>query len=182
MLGKKLTEIRKSKNIKRKDLARKLKTSYETVRRWEKDLAEIPIHKLDKICGVLNIPPSYLLGEESTTIEYPINSTNSKKKIKANKILPTGSNYVLVKVKDAGMNYKGIEAGDLAIIDINDTQIDGNSIFALSLDNRILLRRAKKLKNEIIVISYGFQDCDISIYHKSEVNIIGKVVRIIRKL
>lgn len=182
MLGEKLTEVRKSKGLKREDLARKLKTSYETIRRWEKNIVDIPVTKFNKICEILDIPPSILLGEEPTTIEYPFEVITSKKKIDIKEIMPTGTNYILVNVKDEGVKCLGIINGDQAIVDTNDKQPHNGSIYALSLGNGVILRKTKQSRNEIIIVSCDFKNCEISIYHKSEVDIIGKVVRIVRKL
>lgn len=182
MFGKKLAEIRKSRGLKREDLAKKLNTTYETIRRWEKNKVEIPMPKLDKICQLLNIPLSYLLGEEPITIEYPFEILTSKKKIDIKEFMPTGANYILSEVKDNGMKCMQIEEGDLAIIDTDNKQVNDNSIYAIALEKEILLRKAKSYKNEIVIVSCNSTQCGIYIYHKSEINIIGKVIRIIRKL
>lgn len=179
--GKALKEIREKRGLTQTQLGKKLGVRYNTVCGWETGVHKIPTNRLDEICEILDIPPSYLLDEEPTTIEYPYEVITSKKKVNIKEIMPAGANYILMDVKDEGMKCLGISNKDQAIIDTNDKQPYNGSIYALSLGNGIILRKAKQLKNEIIIVSCGIKDCNISVYHKSEVNIIGKVIRIVRK-
>lgn len=182
MFGEKLMEIRKSRGIKRKDLAEKLHTSYETIRRWEKDMAEIPIHKLDKVCEILNILPSVLLGEETITIEYPLGYLTSKKKVNITDFMPAGANYILAEVKNEQMKFLQMEIGDLVIIDTDNKEIKSDSIYAVMIEDDLIFCKLKEFRNEVIIILCTWHVPEIQIYHKSEIEIVGKVIRIIKKL
>lgn len=180
--GEVLKEVRKRKKLTQTQFGELLGVRYNTICGWETGTHKIPTNRLNEICKILDIPPSYLLGEESVTIEYPFELLTSKKKIDIKEFMPAGANYILAVVKDSGMKCMQIEKGDLAIIDIDDKQINDNSIYAVALEKEILLRKAKSYKNEIVIVSCNLTQCGIYIYHKSEVDIIGKVIRIIRKL
>lgn len=180
--GEILKDVRKKLGLTQTQLGEKLGVRYSTVCGWETGAHKIPTTRFDEICEILDIPPSYLLDEEPTTIEYPIEIITSKKKINVKEIMPAGANYLLANIKDNGMGCMGLTIGTQTIIDTDDKDIDNDSIYAISLGNNILFRKIKKFKNEIVIVSCSFKECNISIYHKSEVDIVGKVVRIIRKL
>lgn len=180
--GEILKEIRKKIGLTQTQLGEKLGVRYNTICGWETGTHKIPTNHLDKICKILNIPPSYLLDEKPTTLEYPIGNITNGKKIDIKEIIPAGTNYLIVKAEDNGLQCLDIEKDDFAIIDTNNKNPNGNSIFAIKLDEKILLRKIKKYKNEIVVVSCNLSECGIYIYHKTEVEIIGEIVRIIRKL
>jgi transcriptional regulator with XRE-family HTH domain len=79
--GEVLKEIRKRKDLTQTQLGKMLGVRYNTISGWETGEHKIPTNRLNEICNILNIPPSYLLGEEPVAIEYPYGFLTSKMKL-----------------------------------------------------------------------------------------------------
>ena len=63
VIGKKITEFRKLKNLHVEDIAEKLGTTRQCVYQWEIAKNRISIEKLIDICNVYNVDINFFLGD-----------------------------------------------------------------------------------------------------------------------
>ncbi|MDA3900023.1 MAG: helix-turn-helix transcriptional regulator [Spirochaetes bacterium] len=71
MYGQRLRDIRKSKNLKLKDIAEKLSTSDVNVSRWEKSKYP-PLEAIEKCCNIYEVSLSdfFATGKDGIPLEY----------------------------------------------------------------------------------------------------------------
>jgi len=196
-IGERIRIARKLKGLTLKEMGEKLNVHWSTVQGWEKGKG-IPSTKINKICKVLEILPSRLFEDKSETIQYsylseisagtPIfASENIKRIINIKEILPKDPNLLLLKVIGDSMIGEGIYPGDYVLIEPSINNINEKGIYAVAIFSHgcehaeALLKKIRKTDNKIILCSCNFKYYP-EIYHQSEIQIIGKVVRVIRKL
>lgn len=74
--GERLIESRKKKNITQKDLAKIIGVKHNSVSNWENDKCKPDVDTIEVLCGVLDISPSYLLGNDNIKKDMPIYDSN----------------------------------------------------------------------------------------------------------
>lgn len=197
-IGKKLRKFRKNKGWTLKNMAGKLGLHWTTIQAWEKGKYGIPSTKVDKVCKVLGIFPSLLFEEKPDKIAYPfvegifpdtvaLAHKNISKNININEILPSGADFLIIKVESDSMKNAGILKGDWILVDASIVDPHIKNIYAIAIfyekENKgeITLKKIEKVGSTVILIPSNIE-YDIQVYHKSEIKIIGKVVRVIRAL
>ncbi len=65
-----IKRLRKEKNITQEDLAKVLNVTYQSVSRWENDLAYPDVELIPLIASYFNVTTDVLFGTDETTVEY----------------------------------------------------------------------------------------------------------------
>lgn len=65
-----IKRLRKEKNITQEELAKELNVTYQSVSRWENDLAYPDVELIPLIASYFNVTTDVLFGTDETTIEY----------------------------------------------------------------------------------------------------------------
>jgi SOS-response transcriptional repressor LexA len=197
-VGKKLRKFRKNRGWTLKGLGSKLGLHWTTIQAWEKGKYSVPSTKVEKVCKILGISPSLLFEEQPDKILYPyiegifpdtsvLAPKNIRRNININEILPAGPDFALLKVESESMKNAGILKGDWAIIDTSVTEFHIKNIYAIAIfhnsedKGEVTLKKIEKIGSTVILIPAN-NEYDIQIYHKSEVKILGKVIRVLRVL
>lgn len=91
-IGKKLYDLRKSRNYSQEQVADSLTMSYSAYSRMENGRCNTWVKKLDDICKFYEIEPEYLLKEDKTTnnIIEPTNCNIGFEKVVVNNNFPEG--------------------------------------------------------------------------------------------
>ena len=66
MIGKRVAQLRKEKNMTQMELADRMGVSYQAVSNWERGNSMPDISRLSEICGILELSMDELLGDERT--------------------------------------------------------------------------------------------------------------------
>lgn len=197
-VGKKLRKFRKNRGWTLKEMGNKLGLHWTTIQAWEKGKYGIPSTKVGKVCKLLDISPSLLFEEKPDKIFYPflegvepntaiLSPENISKNINIKDILPAGADFALLKVESDSMKNAGILKGDWAVIDTSIIDLHIKNVYAIAIfHNRgkkgeITLKKMEKVGSTVILIPSN-TEYDIQVYHKSEIKILGKVVRVLRTL
>ncbi|MEJ2354980.1 MAG: S24 family peptidase [candidate division WOR-3 bacterium] len=197
-VGKKLRKFRKNRGWTLKKMGNKLGLHWTTIQAWEKGKYGIPSTKVGKVCKLLGISPSLLFEEKPDKILYPflegvepntaiLSPENISKNINIKDILPSGADFALLKVESDSMKNAGILKGDWAVIDTSIVDLHIKNVYAIAIFNNrgkkgeITLKKMEKVGSTVILIPSN-TEYDIQVYHKSEIKILGKVVRVLRKL
>jgi SOS-response transcriptional repressor LexA len=197
-VGKKLRKFRKNRGWTLKEMGGKLELHWTTIQAWEKGKYGIPSTKVVTVCKLLGISPSLLFEEKPDKIFYPFLESvepntsilapeNISKNINIKDILPTGADFALLKVESDSMKNAGILKGDWAVIDTSIVDLHIKNVYAIAIfHNRgkkgeITLKKIEKVGSTVILIPSNIE-YDIQVYHKSEIQILGKVVRVLRAL
>lgn len=196
-IGEKVREYRKKRGLSLKQLSRKVNRHWSAVQRWEKGKTRIPMNKIKEVAEILEIPPSVLLSEESLKIEYPyLSKIAAGEPILANKnikcvlnlenLFPKGTQYCLLKIKGESLKDCGINNNDYVLIDTSDINPSEHGIYAIAIfENDIenveaTLKKIKIRRNTIALIPAN-PEYEIKLYKKSDIRIVGKVIRVIKK-
>lgn len=197
-IGKKLRRFRKNKGWTLKKMAGKLGLHWTTIQAWEKGKYGIPSTKVGKVCKILGISPSLLFEEKPDKIFYPyieglfpqtavLAPENISKNINIKEILPTGADFALLKAGSDSMKNAGILKDDWVVIDTSVVDFKIKNIYAVAIfygtgeKGEITLKKIEKVGSTVILIPSN-TEYDIQVYHRSEVQVLGKVVRILRTL
>lgn len=197
-VGKKLRKFRKNRGWTLKEMGNKLGLHWTTIQAWEKGKYGIPSTKVVRVCKLLDISPSLLFEEKPDKIFYPfleglepntsiLSPENISKNINLKDILPTGADFALLKVESDSMKNAGILKGDWVVIDTSIVDLHIKNVYAIAVfHNRgkkgeITLKKIEKVGSTVILIPSN-TEYDIQVYHKSEIQILGKVVRVLRTL
>ena len=88
-LGKKITELRESRNWSRSDLAAAIEESRQSVARWEKDESLPELDQLIHISMLFEIPLSELAGEQTGEydLDLAVNPRKDREKRRKDRIL-----------------------------------------------------------------------------------------------
>ena len=69
-IGEKIKELRKEKNISVDRIAQELGVSKTTIYRYEdSSIEKIPVNTFDKLCNILGVTPSELMGNDAPKTE-----------------------------------------------------------------------------------------------------------------
>ena len=71
-IGKKISELRKAKNMTQNELADRLSISYQAVSNWERGQTMPDISKLSEISQILSVSIDELLGESNSVVNSVI--------------------------------------------------------------------------------------------------------------
>lgn len=86
-IGRKISELRKEKNMTQMELADKMNISFQAVSNWERGNSMPDISKLPELAEILSVSIDELLGEESEIIENIINN-RTEEYLKSNSVSP----------------------------------------------------------------------------------------------
>jgi len=196
-IGKRLKIIRKDRGLSQKGLGKLIGREGSEISRWETGKHGIPSTIIGKLCEILKINPNKLY-EEQPIIEYPFitkiaagspifSEENKNRMVNINELLPCGPDISLLKVKGDCMKHEGIISGDWVLIKTTIEKLDNKSVYAVAVFScgsekvEVTLKKVKKVGNQIVLIPAS-RGHEIEVYHQSEVQIVGRVIRIIRKL
>lgn len=73
-IGRKISELRKAKNMTQMDLADKMNISFQAVSNWERGNSMPDISKLPELAEILGVSVDELLGKKSELLENIINN------------------------------------------------------------------------------------------------------------
>lgn len=77
-IGRKISELRKEKNMTQMELADKMNISFQAVSNWERGNSMPDISKLPEIAEILGVSIDELLGEKSELLENIINNSTEE--------------------------------------------------------------------------------------------------------
>ncbi len=197
-VGKKLRKFRKNRGWTLKEMGGKLGLHWTTIQAWEKGKYGIPSTKVGRVCELLGISPSLLFEEKPDKIFYPylegigpstsvLAPENISKNINIKEILPAGADFALLRVESDSMKNAGILKGDWVLIDISAVDIHIKNIYAIAIfhgmgkKGEITLKKIEMVGSTVILIPSNIE-YDIQVYHKSEIQVLGRVVRVLRVL
>ena len=164
-IGKRIKEIRISKNITQDELALKIGTTKQTIYKYENEIVtNIPSQKIELISNALNTTPDYLMGwsDKSTDDLYSIPGINpipktykrprlgtiacgepilAEENIETYDDIPDNikCDFTLVCKGDSMINAR-INDGDIVYIK-QQSQVDNGEIAAVLIDNESTLKR-----------------------------------------
>ena len=157
-----------------------------------------PSTKVGRVCTILGISPSLLFEEKPDKIFYPyiegvfpsssvLAPENISKNINIKEILPTGADIALLQVESDSMKDAGILKNDWVVIDTSVVDLKIKNIYAVAIfydkgeKGEITLKKIEKVGSTVILIPSN-TEYEIQVYHKSEIQILGKVIRVLRTL
>lgn len=201
-IGKRIKEIRISKNITQDELALKIGTTKQTIYKYENEIVtNIPSQKIELISNALNTTPDYLMGwsDKSTDDLYsiprinPISKTYKRPRlgtiacgepILAEENIETYDDipdnikcdFTLVCKGDSMINAR-INDGDIVYIK-QQSQVDNGEIAAVLIDNEATLKRVYIYEDKVVLQPENTKYPPF-VYTKEEMNnirILGKAV------
>lgn len=201
-IGKRIKEIRISKNITQDELALKIGTTKQTIYKYENEIVtNIPSQKIELISNALNTTPDYLMGwsDKSTDDLYSIPGINPIPKtykrprlgtiacgepILAEENIETYDDiadnikcdFTLVCKGDSMINAR-INDGDIVYIK-QQSQVDNGEIAAVLIDNEATLKRVYIYEDKVVLQPENTKYPPF-VYTKEEMNnirILGKAV------
>lgn len=195
-LGDRLKMLRISSDISQVDLAERLNVSKQTLYKYENNIiTNIPSDKIEAAAKVFNVSPSYLMGWDldidasSNGVIIPVLGrvaagiplTASEYIIDTEEIpeaMAADGEYFGLQVKGDSMEPK-ISNGDVVIVRKQSDADDGDLVIALVNGDDAVVKRLKKYKDGIALISNNpaynpmyFSNAEIE---SLPVEIIGKV-------
>lgn len=201
-IGKRIKEIRISKNITQDELALKIGTTKQTIYKYENEIVtNIPSQKIELISNALNTTPDYLMGwsDKSTDDLYSIPGINpipktykrprlgtiacgepilAEENIETYDDIPDNikCDFTLV-CKGASMINARINDGDIVYIK-QQSQVDNGEIAAVLIDNEATLKRVYIYEDKVVLQPENTKYPPF-VYTKEEMNnirILGKAV------
>lgn len=201
-IGKRIKEIRISKNITQDELALKIGTTKQTIYKYENEIVtNIPSQKIELISNALNTTPDYLMGwsDKSTDDLYSIPGINpipktykrprlgtiacgepilAEENIETYDDIPDNikCDFTLVCKGDSMINAR-INDGDIVYIK-QQSQVDNGEIAAVLIENEATLKRVY-IYDDKIVLQPENTKYPPFVYTKEEMNdirILGKAV------
>lgn len=201
-IGKRIKEIRISKNITQDELALKIGTTKQTIYKYENEIVtNIPSQKIELISNALNTTPDYLMGwsDKSTDDLYSIPGINpipktykrprlgtiacgepilAEENIETYDDIPDNikCDFTLVCKGDSMINAR-INDGDIVYIK-QQSQVDNGEIAAVLIDNEATLKRVY-IYDDKVVLQPENTKYPPFVYTKEEMNdirILGKAV------
>jgi len=197
LVGIRIRAFRKNKGLTIKELAKIIGVHWTAVQRWETGKTSVPGKRIHALAKALGVHPSQLFGEEPTIqISYPyvteiaagapiLANENVKEVVNILKFFPNDPDLILLKVVGDSMIEEGILEGDWVIIKTNITKLNEKDIYAVAVYHHsqekveATLKRIKQVGKHIILIP-AHPKHEVQVYHEDEVQIVGKVVRVIR--
>lgn len=201
-IGKRIKEIRISKNITQDELALKIGTTKQTIYKYENEIVtNIPSQKVELISNALNTTPDYLMGwsDKSTDDLYSIPGINpipktykrprlgtiacgepilAEENIETYDDIPDNikCDFTLVCKGDSMINAR-INDGDIVYIK-QQSQVDNGEIAAVLIDNEATLKRVYIYEDKVVLQPENTKYPPF-VYTKEEMNnirILGKAV------
>ena len=201
-IGKRIKEIRISKNITQDELALKIGTTKQTIYKYENEIVtNIPSQKIELISNALNTTPDYLMGwsDISTADLYSIPGINpipktykrprlgtiacgepilAEENIETYDDIPDNikCDFTLVCKGDSMINAR-INDGDIVYIK-QQSQVDNGEIAAVLIDNEATLKRVYIYEDKVVLQPENTKYPPF-VYTKEEMNnirILGKAV------
>ena len=201
-IGKRIKEIRISKNITQDELALKIGTTKQTIYKYENEIVtNIPSQKIELISNALNTTPDYLMGwsDKSTDDLYSIPGINpipktykrprlgtiacgepilAEENIETYDDIPDNikCDFTLVCKGDSMINAR-INDGDIVYIK-QQRQVDNGEIAAVLIDNEATLKRVYIYEDKVVLQPENTKYPPF-VYTKEEMNnirILGKAV------
>lgn len=201
-IGKRIKEIRISKNITQDELALKIGTTKQTIYKYENEIVtNIPSQKIELISNALNTTPDYLMGwsDKSTDDLYSIPGINpipktykrprlgtiacgepilAEENIETYDDIPDNikCDFTLVCKGDSMINAR-INDGDIVYIK-QQSQVDNGEIAAVLIDNEATLKRVYIYEDKLVLQPENTKYPPF-VYTKEEMNnirILGKAV------
>ena len=201
-IGKRIKEIRISKNITQDELALKIGTTKQTIYKYENEIVtNIPSQKIELISNALNTTPNYLMGwsDKSTDDLYSIPGINpipktykrprlgtiacgepilAEENIETYDDIPDNikCDFTLVCKGDSMINAR-INDGDIVYIK-QQSQVDNGEIAAVLIDNEATLKRVYIYEDKVVLQPENTKYPPF-VYTKEEMNnirILGKAV------
>lgn len=201
-IGKRIKEIRISKNITQDELALKIGTTKQTIYKYENEIVtNIPSQKIELISNALNTTPDYLMGwsDKSTDDLYSIPGINpipktykrprlgtiacgepilAEENIETYDDIPDNikCDFTLVCKGDSMINAR-INDGDIVYIK-QQSQVDNGEIAAVLIENEATLKRVY-IYDDKVVLQPENTKYPPFVYTKEEMNdirILGKAV------
>jgi len=201
-IGKRIKEIRISKNITQDELALKIGTTKQTIYKYENEIVtNIPSQKIELISNALNTTPDYLMGwsDKSTDDLYSIPGINpipktykrprlgviacgepilAEENIEAYDDIPDNikCDFTLICKGDSMINAR-INDGDIVYIK-QQSQVDNGEIAAVLIENEATLKRVY-IYDDKVVLQPENTKYPPFVYTKEEMNdirILGKAV------
>ena len=201
-IGKRIKEIRISKNITQDELALKIGTTKQTIYKYENEIVtNIPSQKIELISNALNTTPDYLMGwsDKSTDDLYSIPGINpipktykrprlgtiacgepilAEENIETYDDIPDNikCDFTLVCKGDSMINAR-INDGDIVYIK-QQSQVDNGEIAAVLIDNEATLKRVYIYEDKVVLQPENTKYPPF-VYTKDEMNnirILGKAV------
>lgn len=201
-IGKRIKEIRISKNITQDELALKIGTTKQTIYKYENEIVtNIPSQKIELISNALNTTPDYLMGwsDKSTDDLYSIPGINpipktykrprlgtiacgepilAEENIETYDDIPDNikCDFTLVCKGDSMINAR-INDSDIVYIK-QQSQVDNGEIAAVLIDNEATLKRVYIYEDKVVLQPENTKYPPF-VYTKEEMNnirILGKAV------
>lgn len=201
-IGKRIKEIRISKNITQDELALKIGTTKQTIYKYENEIVtNIPSQKIELISNALNTTPDYLMGwsDKSTDDLYSIPGINpipktykrprlgtiacgepilAEENIETYDDIPDNikCDFTLVCKGDSMINAR-INDGDIVYIK-QQSQVDNGEIAAVLIDNEATLKRVYIYEDKVVLQPENTKYPPF-VYTKEDMNnirILGKAV------
>ena len=201
-IGKRIKEIRISKNITQDELALKIGTTKQTIYKYENEIVtNIPSQKIELISNALNTTPDYLMGwsDKSTDDLYSIPGINpipktykrprlgtiacgepilAEENIETYDDIPDNikCDFTLVCKGDSMINAR-INDGDIVYIK-QQSPVDNGEIAAVLIDNEATLKRVYIYEDKVVLQPENTKYPPF-VYTKEEMNnirILGKAV------
>lgn len=201
-IGKRIKEIRISKNITQDELALKIGTTKQTIYKYENEIVtNIPSQKIELISNALNTTPDYLMdwSDKSTDDLYSIPGINpipktykrprlgtiacgepilAEENIETYDDIPDNikCDFTLVCKGDSMINAR-INDGDIVYIK-QQSQVDNGEIAAVLIDNEATLKRVYIYEDKVVLQPENTKYPPF-VYTKEEMNnirILGKAV------
>lgn len=201
-IGKRIKEIRISKNITQDELALKIGTTKQTIYKYENEIVtNIPSQKIELISNALNTTPDYLMGwsDKSTDDLYSIPGINpipktykrprlgtiacgepilAEENIETYDDIPDNikCDFTLVCKGNSMINAR-INDGDIVYIK-QQSQVDNGEIAAVLIDNEATLKRVYIYEDKVVLQPENTKYPPF-VYTKEEMNnirILGKAV------
>ena len=201
-IGKRIKEIRISKNITQDELALKIGTTKQTIYKYENEIVtNIPSQKIELISNALNTTPDYLMGwsDKSTDDLYSIPGINpipktykrprlgtiacgepilAEENIETYDDIPDNIKFDFTVVcKGDSMINARINDGDIVYIK-QQSQVDNGEIAAVLIDNEATLKRVYIYEDKVVLQPENTKYPPF-VYTKEEMNnirILGKAV------
>ena len=201
-IGKRIKEIRISKNITQDELALKIGTTKQTIYKYENEIVtNIPSQKIELISNALNTTPDYLMcwSDKSTDDLYSIPGINpipktykrprlgtiacgepilAEENIETYDDIPDNikCDFTLVCKGNSMINAR-INDGDIVYIK-QQSQVDNGEIAAVLIDNEATLKRVYIYEDKVVLQPENTKYPPF-VYTKEEMNnirILGKAV------
>jgi repressor LexA len=203
-IGKKIRELRESRNMFADDLANILKVSKSTIYMWEGGNRTPDIFQLMAIADFFNVDLDTLTGREmKSDLQYVFSDKDTVRvpiigEVKAGydlladqniigydyvpKSMLNGGEYFYLKVSGDSMTDASISDGDLVLVRRQPAVDEGQIAVVLLENNEVTIKRIHFQKDELVILRSENANCPPRLYKFNEIKIQGLVKQIIKKV